>query len=161
MPDPCPPALAAVLGIASAAVASYSITGAAAIVAIVLAAAPVLWVVAVAVTLVADTRVAHHEWNVFPVLRLLLSRDPALEESWAQEDRIDSGLSAGWLTGRPQCRKDRAVPDPQRRVRAGTTGISFPGNAAPRVTRDERHDQGRVLRRVMSSRLAVRAAARS
>lgn len=74
VPEPGPSGLAAILGIASAAVASHSITGAAAVVAIVLAVAPVLWIIAVALPVISGTVVAHRRERYFPALRSLLGR---------------------------------------------------------------------------------------
>ena len=81
--EPGPSALAGVLGIASAALASHSIAGAAAIVAIILAAASALWVIALALPLISGTVVAHRSKDFFPGLRSLLGRDPVPDDPLA------------------------------------------------------------------------------
>jgi hypothetical protein len=74
--EPGPSGLAAVLGIASAAVASHSLVGASAIVAVILAAASAVWVIVLALPVISGTVVAQRSGNFFPGLRLLLGRDP-------------------------------------------------------------------------------------
>jgi hypothetical protein len=74
MREPSPSVLAAALGLSSAAIATHAIAGAQIIVAIMLAAVPVLWLTTVTVAIFASARTARREGAALSVLRLLLNR---------------------------------------------------------------------------------------